>query len=130
MSALDEKSTVTSEPQEQNARGWACGKPPIKLAQGKMGALFAAVAGLIVLMFSIFFEKSITEACHSLVTSVLIFWLLGWCSAFAVNWHFRSAHKHMAETERKSAAEKKEDAKVNSAPSNDNVVDENQASPA
>jgi len=136
MSALDEKSIVGAvhEPPFNEQRNWAremgCRLPPIKLAQGKMGALFAAVAGLIVLTFSISQDRSITEVCHSLATSVLIFWLLGWCSAFAINWHFRSAHKHLAEIERKNAAEKKEDAKVNSAPSNDNVVDENQTSPA
>jgi len=99
--------------------------PPIKLAQGKMGALFAAVAGLIVLTFSISQDRSITEVCHSLATSVLIFWLLGWCSAFAINWYFRSANRRMAEIERKNAAEKKEDAKANRAASKDNAVDEN-----
>jgi len=102
--------------------------PPIKLAQGKMGALFAAVAGLMVLTFSISQDRSVTEVCRSLATSVLIFWLLGWCSAFAINWHFRAAHKHLAEIERKNAAEKREDAKVNSAPPKDNMVDENQNS--
>ena len=124
MSAPDDQRVVTDEPQD-----WARGRPPIKLAQGKMGTLLAAVAGLIVLMFSVSQERSIIEVCRSMVTSILIFWFLGWCCAFAVNWHFRSAHKRLAEIERKRAAEK-EDAKTNGAPSGDNVVDENQTSPA
>ena len=124
MSAPDDHSVATNEPQDR-----ARAKPPIKLAQGKMGTLLAAVAGLIVLMFSIFQERSIIELCPLLVTSIVIFWFLGWCSALAINWHFRSAPKRQPETEQEKAAEK-EDVEDKRVPSEDNVVDENSTSPA
>jgi len=124
MSPPNDKSVVTDELQD-----WARGKPPIKLAQGKMGTLLAAVAGLIVLMFSISQERSVIELCPSLITSIVIFWLLGWCSALAINWHFRSARKRQPETEHEKAAEQ-EDAEGERVPSEDNVVDKNQTSPA
>ena len=73
--------------------------PPIRLAQGKMGVLLAAIAAVIVLMLSISQEKSIIEISHSLVTSIVIFGLLGWCYATAINWHFSSACKRQAEAE-------------------------------
>ncbi len=124
MSAPDNERLETEGP-----RDWSRGRPPIRLAQGRMGALLAAVAGLIVLVFSISQQRSVIELCRSLVTSILIFWLLGWCCAFAMNWHFRSAYRRLAAIERKKVAEA-EDAKANHARSEDNVVDENQTSPA
>ncbi len=102
---------------------------PIRLAQGKMGALLAAIAGLIVLMFSISQEKSIIEICRSLVTSVLIFGLLGWCSACVLNWHFSSACRRQAKTEREKVAEEN-DEKDEGESSKEIPIDEDQASPA
>jgi len=125
MSAPDNQRVVTDRPQD-----WARNKPPIKLAQGKMGTLLAAIAGLIVLTFSISQEKSIIELCPSLITSIVIFWFLGWCCALAINWHFRSSSKRQAESEQEAPAGEENVEESESAPSEDNLVDENQSSPA
>jgi len=104
-------------------------RAPVKLAQGKMGALLAAVAGAIVLTFSVSQQWSLIDTVRSLVTSVLVFWFLGWSCAFAINWHLRAAHKRQLANEREKEAQKK-DAGDKQAASPNTTVDQNQASPA
>ncbi|MBN1593855.1 MAG: hypothetical protein JW941_11495 [Candidatus Coatesbacteria bacterium] len=76
-------------------------EPPVRIAEGKMGALLGAVASIITFMVSMVSDKNIFETSHSLVTSFLIFGLLGWLAASTMNWHFSSAYKRQREAERK-----------------------------
>ncbi|HUT03489.1 MAG TPA: hypothetical protein VM163_06320 [bacterium] len=104
-------------------------KGPVKLAQGKMGALLSAVAGAIVLAFSVSQQMDLIDTVRSLATSVLVFWFLGWSCAFAINWHLRTAHKRQLVNEREKEAEEKK-AGDKQAASPNTTVDQNQASPA
>lgn len=71
--------------------------PPFKLARAKMATLSGAVAGLIMLALSLSQGKSIANTAHLVITSALIFWFIGWCTAFLINRYIRVARRRLAE---------------------------------
>jgi len=104
-------------------------RAPVKLAQGKMGALLAAVAGTIVVAFSVLQQRSLVDTLRYLIISVLVFWFLGWVCALIINWHLHSAYTRQLANERAKEAEENEARDEQAAPPK-TTVDQNQASPA
>jgi len=77
-------------------------RPRFRLAQGKTGTLFAAIAALIVISLSILQQKSLLELANSVITALVVFWWLGWACAFLFNRLLASAQRRFDESQPRS----------------------------
>ncbi|MCD6326098.1 hypothetical protein J7M28_00885 [bacterium] len=67
--------------------------PVIRLARGKMAALFATIAALVTAMMLLSREATLLELGQSVLTAAFIFGWLGWAIAIVLNLFIHSSEK-------------------------------------
>ena len=90
----EHKEAVTANAASDSERS---PRPRIRIAQAKMGTLFASVAALIVCVLLLIRNASLAETAKSAATVFLVFWWLGWCVAFVTNTLLRRAYRRLEE---------------------------------